>query len=96
MPLVSSAAAGDAVARRPGCLGAGGHGLSEYSCDWHDLGVLRPCVATGTASIRQERELRDLLRLIGRRQQEDRDAVFALGARLYAEKPGPITRRLAG
>lgn len=70
------------------------HRLSEYLGNEHDQGVLHQALATDTSVLQAHREVGDLLPLVERRRQPYRGAAFTLGARLYAEKPGALTRRI--
>jgi CHAD domain-containing protein len=64
------------------------HELSDLLGDHHDLALLAEAVYA------QEREGRELLKLVDRRQRELIDAALPIGRRLYAEKPKSYARRL--
>lgn len=67
------------------------HELADYLGDHHDLFVLRQDL--GTQSMDPE-ERKELEAVIDRRQKELEKASFALGDRLYAEKPKAFPRRI--
>jgi len=69
------------------------HELSDHLGDDHDLALLRDTAEAriaGNAPKRFER----LDRLIARRRSELQSAAFALGERIYAEKPKVFTKRI--
>jgi CHAD domain-containing protein len=76
-------------------LGDQAHELSDRLGDDHDLVVLRERLdAPGIAFTADQREHLD--DLIERRRGELQAEAFALGARLYAEKPKAFAARMAG
>jgi CHAD domain-containing protein len=67
------------------------HELTDLLGDHHDLAVLREDLAGRNLG---ERETAALEAAIGRRQEELAAAAFALGRRLYAERPQDFNRRM--
>jgi CHAD domain-containing protein len=66
--------------------------LSEYLGDAHDLDVLRDTIqemAEGSSKGRQK-----VIRLIEKKRSTLQEKAFLLGHRLYAEKPGALSRRI--
>lgn len=85
---------------RPGKLGALAdryHELAEALGDDHDLAVLRLKIESQPQAFERSRDLDDLLRRLDRRRVQLQDEAFALGSRLFADKPrvfvGRTTRR---
>jgi CHAD domain-containing protein len=67
------------------------HELTDYLGDHHDLVVLREDLGTRSIGTAEREELEAV---IDRRQKELEKAAFALGERLYAEKPKAFRRRI--
>ncbi len=67
------------------------HELADYLGDHHDLFVLREDLGTQRMDPEEREELEAV---VDRRQKELEKAAFALGDRLYAEKPKAFRRRI--
>ena len=75
---------------RPGKIGALAdryHELAEALGDDHDLAVLRLKIESHAQAFERTRDLDDLLRRLDRRRGQLQDRAFALGSRLFADKP---------
>jgi CHAD domain-containing protein len=68
--------------------------LADLLGDDHDLVVLRERLAASPAAFGGKARLEKLLALIDRRRGELAEQAFALGRRLYADKPKEFTNRL--
>jgi CHAD domain-containing protein len=68
--------------------------LADLLGDDHDLVVLRERLAASPEEFGGKRRLTTLLELIDRRRGELGEEAFALGRRLYADRPREITSRL--
>jgi hypothetical protein len=82
---------------RPAKLGALAnrcHKLADYLGDDHDLAVLRTKIESHAKAFERERDLDELLRRLDQRRVQLQDDAFALGAKLFADKPGVFTRQL--
>lgn len=82
----------------PGVVGelAGqAHRLSEHLGDDHDLSVLREKFLETPSAMPDAAAASALVALIERRRAELQDAAFALGVRLYEEKPKDFETRFA-
>lgn len=69
------------------------HRLSDLLGDHHDLAVLAYDAEAHADLFSQAGDLELFCDLIAERQDELAQAAFALGDRLYAEKPGAFDRR---
>lgn len=70
------------------------HKLADHLGDDHDLAVLRSKIESHATAFEHTRDLDDLLRRLDQRRVQLQDKAFALGARLFADKPQVFTRRL--
>jgi CHAD domain-containing protein len=82
---------------RPAALGPAAdraHDLGDRLGDDHDLAVLRGLLLGDVDHFPERKPSMALLPLIDRRRAELQREAFALGRRLYREKPGDFARRL--
>jgi CHAD domain-containing protein len=82
---------------RPGKLGGLAdryHQLADALGDDHDLAVLRLEIESHAQAFERTRDLDDLLRRLDRRRVQLQDKAFALGARLFTDKPRVFARAL--
>jgi len=75
------------------CFADAAHELSDILGDDHDLAILRSTLAEHAGNL-PAANLPGLAALIGQRRTELQLSARRLGDRLYAEKPGQVTRRL--
>jgi CHAD domain-containing protein len=75
-------------------LGDEAHELSNHLGDDHDLAVLRAWAHENAAALDGAENVRAFDELVQRRRLELQRDAFALGARLYADKPRAFIRRL--
>jgi hypothetical protein len=68
------------------------HRLSDLLGDDHDLAVLRTALIAGAADIPVD--LESVIALIDHRRGQLQSDAFRVGARLYAEKPKALHRRI--
>jgi CHAD domain-containing protein len=71
------------------------HALSDRLGDDHDLALLRDVAAERSAAFADPDEQLALLELVDRRRAELEAEAFAIGSRIYADKPNALARRLA-
>jgi CHAD domain-containing protein len=75
-------------------LGDQAHALSDRLGDDHDLAVLNDWAQTHVADAGGPEQLRSLGEAVARRRSKLQEQAFALGARLYGERPRDFVRRL--
>jgi CHAD domain-containing protein len=83
---------------RPGKIGALAtrcHKLADNLGDDHDLAVLRSKIESHTQVLERTRDLDELLRRLDRRRVQLQDKAFALGSRLFADKPAVFAQHLS-
>lgn len=69
-------------------LAARFHKLADQLGDDHDLAVLRQKIESHAQAFERTRDLDELLRRLDRRRVQLQTKAFALGSRLFADKPG--------
>ena len=72
------------------------HTLADLFGDDHDLVVLRGKLTSSPEEFGGRARVQKLLTFIDRRRRELEEETFALGHRLYADKPKDFTGRLRG